>query len=73
MSEAPTAAQLATAGWFRSSYSAVNNECVEVAYTAPLVRIRDSKSLPQGSLAIGTSAFHLFVSSVKNSPYIRPQ
>ncbi|MDX2933173.1 DUF397 domain-containing protein [Streptomyces ipomoeae] len=53
------------ADWFRSSYSAVNNECVEVAYLEPLVGIRDSKDPTRGMLAIDTNAFSLFLNNIK--------
>jgi hypothetical protein len=65
MSEAPTVARLAAAEWFRSSYSAVNNECVEMAYIEPLIGIRDSKDPARGVLTIESNAFSLFLSSIK--------
>lgn len=65
MSDAPIAARLAAAQWFRSSYSAVNNECVEVAQIEQSVGIRDSKDPARGVLAIDSSKFSLFLDNVK--------
>ena len=45
MNAQPGAAQAAGAHWFKSSYSAYNGNCVEVAMLAPgLVGVRDSKA-----------------------------
>jgi hypothetical protein len=42
---AQAAGQVAGAHWFKSSYSAYNGNCVEVAVLAPgLVGVRDSKA-----------------------------
>ena len=42
---AQAAGQVAGAHWFKSSYSAYNGNCVEVAMLAPgLVGVRDSKA-----------------------------
>ncbi|MFC9464956.1 DUF397 domain-containing protein [Streptomyces coelicoflavus] len=53
-----------TAGWYRSSYSAANNECIEVARTVAQVGIRDSKVSAQCGFTISTDAFALFVAGL---------
>ncbi|MFF8464869.1 DUF397 domain-containing protein [Streptomyces albidoflavus] len=47
MTTRPTLAQLANAQWRTSTYSAANNECVEVALGATWVGVRDTKT-PDG-------------------------
>ncbi|MGA4849379.1 DUF397 domain-containing protein [Streptomyces sp. G5(2025)] len=65
MNEAPSDAQLAAASWFKSSYSAADNECVEVAHIQSWVGVRDSKDLHRDGMAITAAAFAAFVESVK--------
>ncbi|XKK58874.1 DUF397 domain-containing protein [Streptomyces sp. ARC32] len=50
-----------TEGWYKSSYSAANNECIEVAHTVAQVGIRDSKVSGQRGFTVSTYAFALFV------------
>ncbi|MFE7609594.1 DUF397 domain-containing protein [Streptomyces celluloflavus] len=51
--------------WFKSSYSAPDNECVEVADLRGLVAVRDSKN-PRGPvLAFPAAAFAAFVEGVR--------
>lgn len=57
----PTAAELAAASWFKSSRSAAQNECVEVAHLSSWVGIRDSKDLSGPVLTFTTSAFTSFI------------
>ncbi|MFD4528081.1 DUF397 domain-containing protein [Streptomyces sp. NPDC058470] len=65
MNEAQTAAQPPIAGWFKSSYSAVDNECVEIANAQRWVGVRDSKAPGRGALTVGADAFAAFVGGVK--------
>ncbi len=66
MNNAPTAAQLAAAGWFKSSYSAADNECVEIARARPWVGVRDSKVRQGPILAVTADAFTAFLGGVKS-------
>ncbi|WP_078606772.1 DUF397 domain-containing protein [Streptomyces flavidovirens] len=66
MNKAPTAAQLAAAGWFKSSYSGgEGNECVEVAALGSRVAVRDSKITQGPVLAVTAYAFAAFLGGVK--------
>ncbi|MDW8805431.1 DUF397 domain-containing protein [Streptomyces scabiei] len=71
MKDLPASAKLATAAWFKSSYSAADNECVEIALASPWVGIRDSKALHRGALAINTNAFTRFVNATKTGNSMR--
>jgi hypothetical protein len=51
--------------WFKSSRSAGNGACVEVAFTADAVAVRDSKDPAGAVLSFGTDAWREFVSSVR--------
>lgn len=64
MTTAPTAAQLAAAGWIKSSYSAANNECVEIADARSWVAVRDSKDLALPHFAVTAPAFAAFTTAV---------
>jgi hypothetical protein len=68
MNKAPGDTQFAAAGWFKSSYSAANNECVEVAHTQSWVWIRDSKAPVRGVVAMGSGTFVAFVNGAKAGP-----
>jgi hypothetical protein len=67
MSETPAIAQLTAGSWFKSSYSAADNECVEVARGLPRVGIRDSKVPGQTGFAVSAAAFGLFVDGLKEN------
>jgi hypothetical protein len=67
MNDAPSTAQLTTASWFKSSYSAADNECVEVAHVRAWVAVRDSKDLHRNGLTTSTAAFAAFVDSMKSA------
>ncbi|MFD6917942.1 DUF397 domain-containing protein [Streptomyces virginiae] len=62
----PTAAQLAAAPWRTSSYSAANNECVEVAPVGVWVGLRDSKQPHGDVVAVGSEAFAAMVDALRN-------
>jgi Domain of unknown function (DUF397) len=58
--------------WFKSSYSASNGACVEVAFVPGVVAVRDSKD-PRGPvLRFGTDAWSEFVESVRRGEFGRP-
>lgn len=65
MNSMPTAARFAAAGWFKSSYSAANNECVEVAFAGAVTGMRDSKVEHGPELAVPAAAFTTFLDGVK--------
>jgi Domain of unknown function (DUF397) len=52
--------------WRKSSYSAHNGACVEVAIGDPLVGIRDSKNPQGGNLRLTTAGWSGFLGAVKN-------
>lgn len=48
--------------WFKSSYSGdEGGECVEVAVTEHIVRVRDSKDVAQPHLTVGRDGWTRFV------------
>ncbi|MEU3084541.1 DUF397 domain-containing protein [Streptomyces albidoflavus] len=61
----PTLAQLANAQWRASTYSAANNECVEVACSPTWVGVRDTKTPGGPALAVGPSAWAAVVAAVR--------
>lgn len=71
MNETPTADRRATGGWFKSSYSAAENECVEIAHIVARVRVRDSKVLGRGGFIVSTGAFVTFIDGLKDRSGIR--
>ncbi|WP_331719447.1 DUF397 domain-containing protein [Streptomyces sp. NBC_01174] len=63
----PTAAQLAAARWKTSTYSAANNECVEVATgLGAWVGVRDSKMEHGPALAVPAEAFASLIGAVRS-------
>jgi hypothetical protein len=53
---------LSGAGWFKSSYSATQSDCVEVAFLdGEMVGIRDSKDAAGAALIVSGSAWEAFV------------
>lgn len=63
----PTAAELAAASWRTSSYSAANNECVEVAPVGGAwVGLRDSKRQGGPAVAVPASAFAVVVHALRD-------
>ncbi|MGW0785907.1 DUF397 domain-containing protein [Streptomyces sp. NPDC002913] len=63
----PTAAELAGASWRTSTYSAANNECVEVATTGlgSWVGVRDSKVQRGPVLAVPAEAFASLIGAIR--------
>ncbi|MEU6133086.1 DUF397 domain-containing protein [Saccharopolyspora sp. NPDC047091] len=51
--------------WSKSSYSGTQENCVEVARTARLAVVRDSKNPGGGVLVFGAQAFGLFLQDVR--------
>ncbi|GHJ24432.1 DUF397 domain-containing protein [Streptomyces albus] len=47
--------------WVTSSYSAANNECVEVAASDERVYVRDSKDTTRPALSLSPAAFAAFI------------
>ncbi|MFH9982847.1 DUF397 domain-containing protein [Streptomyces sp. NPDC017179] len=66
MNVVPTTEPLVAANWLKSSYSAANNECVEVAHAVTRVGIRDSKNIARRELTISADAFAIFIESLKD-------
>jgi hypothetical protein len=61
----PTPAQIAAAQWTKSTYSAANNECVEIATPVPAwIAVRDSKGTDGPALILSAGAFGSLVRSV---------
>ncbi|MFE5847489.1 DUF397 domain-containing protein [Streptomyces niveus] len=55
------------AGWFKSSYSAPNNDCVEVAnLTNQRIGVRDSKTVTGPVIVATTGAFASLVDGLRN-------
>ncbi|WP_406740236.1 DUF397 domain-containing protein [Streptomyces atratus] len=67
MNNTPSDAQFPAMSWIKSSYSAADNECVEVALARPLVGVRDSKAMQGPELALTANAFAAFLDGVKDS------
>ncbi|MGW2084088.1 DUF397 domain-containing protein [Streptomyces sp. NPDC001880] len=67
MNNTPIDVQFAAMNWIKSSYSAADNECVEVAPARPLVGVRDSKVTQGPELALTADAFATFLDGVKDS------
>ncbi|GAA1923704.1 DUF397 domain-containing protein [Streptantibioticus ferralitis] len=63
----PSADQLASANWFKSTHSAANNECVEVAMAGAWVCVRDSTDPHGPMLSFTASAFASFVEDVQRN------
>jgi hypothetical protein len=51
--------------WYKSSYSAGNGDCVEVASTPADVHVRDTKDRPGGTLAFESTSWRMFLVRLK--------
>lgn len=54
-----------TDGWRKSTYSATDNGCVEVAWQAPAALVRDSKDPATGTLTPQRPAWHTLLHSLR--------
>jgi Domain of unknown function (DUF397) len=59
--------------WRKSSFSGENGSCVEVAFSAPAVAIRDSKSTGSGHLSVTPVKWVSFVAAAKGGRLVRQQ
>lgn len=66
MTNKPASGEVTTAvRWFKSSYSAANNECVEVShFTHGRVAVRDSKNLNAKAATTSARAWTQFVNGL---------
>jgi hypothetical protein len=69
MSEMPAVEPLR---WFKSSRSASNGACVEVAGTVTGVAVRDSKNPDGPVLRFNAGAWQGFIDSVREGDFHRP-
>ncbi|MCZ1009488.1 DUF397 domain-containing protein [Streptomyces lydicus] len=63
----PFRSDIPASAWHKSSYSAANNECVEVARARAWVAVRDSKAPDGPALAFPAAAFTAFVDEVRGA------
>lgn len=66
MTDKPASGEVTTSvRWFKSSYSAANNECVEVSYVKHgRVAVRDSKDLTAMAATTSAHAWTQFVNGL---------
>lgn len=57
---------LSTEQWRKSSYSATNSHCVEVAVSSDVVGVRDTKDREGGSLVFGRRQWESFTQAIKD-------
>jgi hypothetical protein len=55
--------------WFKSSRSAGNGACVEVAVTAAHIGVRDSKNRTGPALAVDRQAWREFILAVRSGHF----
>jgi hypothetical protein len=63
----PTAADLAASEWRTSSYSAANNDCVEIARGGGWVGVRDTKDRTRGTIVLPSGAFAALLTAVQDN------
>ncbi|MFE4496097.1 DUF397 domain-containing protein [Streptomyces niveus] len=66
MINATSSDEFAAANWHKSTYSAPNNECVEVADLVAGVGVRDSKTTDGPVMVVGISAFAALVGGLRD-------
>lgn len=59
------ASDLSLTTWRKSSFSGANSDCVEVAHTAVLVGIRDSKHPAAGHLDVPRAQWTAFLATIR--------
>ncbi|MFI7670374.1 DUF397 domain-containing protein [Nocardia sp. NPDC049526] len=64
--------RLAGAKWFKSTRSAGNTECVEVAFLDGGVGVRDSKNPTGPALVFTPSEWDAFTAGVQDGEFTRP-
>lgn len=62
-------AAMNTVRWFKSSRSASNGECVEVALLGDRVAVRDSKDAGAGMLTVDTAHWRAFVTGIRRGAF----
>jgi Domain of unknown function (DUF397) len=66
-----TTATIAAACWRKSSYSAQQGDCVEVAITADLMGFRDSKNPDGPPVIVSAKRGRTFIAAVRASKFER--
>ena len=61
-----------TKRWRKSSRSAGNGNCVEVAFTPAAVAVRDSKDPSGPELSFDLGSWRTFIGSIRDGEYDRP-
>jgi hypothetical protein len=57
-----------TTFWRKSSYSAANGDCIEVArFANGYIGVRDSKNIVRPALAFTVAQWQIFVAEIKHS------
>ncbi|TDC94743.1 DUF397 domain-containing protein [Saccharopolyspora aridisoli] len=56
---------LSDATWFKSSYSATQDECVEVAITSTAIGVRDTKDRDGGTLVFDNTTWSTFLTHLR--------
>lgn len=64
-------AALADAQWYKSSWSAGASACVEVAFVANLIGVRDTKNSAAGHLAVQKPRWMQFTTALKAGRFDR--
>ncbi|MBQ0927122.1 DUF397 domain-containing protein [Saccharopolyspora endophytica] len=56
---------LSDATWFKSSYSATQDACVEVAITSTAIGVRDTKDRDGGTLVFDNATWSTFLTHLR--------
>ncbi|BCB75619.1 hypothetical protein GCM10022251_27700 [Phytohabitans flavus] len=57
--------------WYKSTRSAMGNECVEVRAAGSVVQVRDSKQPDTGTLSFVRGSWHGFIEGLKLGEFDR--